>query len=67
MGKMPATTKPATQPANMLAKLRSERENIIRAMMTDLARTTSPSESRTPVARRVRGSISISAICAPDG
>jgi hypothetical protein len=37
MGKMPATTKPATQPASMLAKLRSERENIIRAMMTDLA------------------------------
>src|SRR6186997_468248 len=37
MGKMPATTKPATQPAVMLAKLRGERENIIRAMMADLA------------------------------
>src|SRR5687767_2453138 len=37
LGKMPATTKPATQPAVMLDKLRAERENIIRAMMADLA------------------------------
>jgi hypothetical protein len=37
LGKMPATTKPATQPAAMLDKLRAERENIIRAMMADLA------------------------------
>jgi hypothetical protein len=37
LGKVPATTKPATQPAAMLEKLRAERENIIRAMMVDLA------------------------------